>query len=540
MIQIHRVLQHWHVKFHHLNITYDEILSYFSDTINLYHVGETLCVSSLILGQQYLMKMKTDFVRDFESLNILLLCCVPGQLDAKWCTFPSLVEEYGICLRQEEQNFINSKVDFPGHRHQIPEDQLSSPINISDRFITKHGISLRVHKSVTLKELSTVVQNIDHFQQPLLGHLKMLIFFKLNRSFLFDKYLRYYLAKSAESFEVPQDTLQFDDIGFSIDVPFAPSSSCEQTSSQFVTMSMLVNALQSTCNLIDKIMNGTAAYYEITVGGSLKLEQLEIEREFTILSNYMQVCNLSCTPSKGLDGVQVMLELFQYTTHIKNIRSVCEQYHLENCLRDERLQELSEIMQHHTSEEDRSNTTPAVARDKMKRVKHILYQGGEVSSKCLDIFAAMADSAAFYQFVRDKQFYGPQGLDTFLQQYQLITAQLQHEEYDEQVLNHLLAAFKVISPFMDTKSSLAGLMQKVTALNVDNGLKQLETVNKNITLIRLWFSRAEVSLDVIVTSMAVIFCYTCIIIGRYYSECCKGTGTHHPNWHLYIPPWEGR
>ena len=84
------------------------------------------------------------------------------------------------------------------------------------------------------------------------------------------------------------------------------------------------------------------------------------------------------------------------------------------------------------------------------------------------------------------------GQAIFLQQYQLITAQLQHEEYDEQVLNHLFAAFKVISPFMDAKKSFTELMREVTALNAVNGLKQLETVNTNITLIRLWFSRAEV------------------------------------------------
>lgn len=163
-------------------------------------------------------------------------------------------------------------------------------------------------------------------------------------------------------------------------------------------------------------------------------------------------------------------------------------------LQDPLLQELTEIIRHHTTDEDRSKTTPIMARDKMKRVKEILYQGGKANSKCLDIFAAMTDSAAFYQFIRDKQFYDQQGSDTFLQQYQLITAQLQHEEYDDKVLNHLLAAFKVISPFMDTKRSFTELMQEVAALNVVSGLKQLETVNTNITLIRLWFSRTEVSI----------------------------------------------
>ena len=81
----------------------------------------------------------------------------------------------------------------------------------------------------------------------------------------------------------------------------------------------------------------------------------------------------------------------------------------------------------------RSLLTPLQAAEKMKRVKEILCLEGKMSSRCLDVFAAMRDSAAFYQFVRDKQFFGQQGQAIFLQQYQLITAQLQHEEYDEQV-----------------------------------------------------------------------------------------------------------
>ena len=51
-----------------------------------------------------------------------------------------------------------------------------------------------------------------------------------------------------------------------------------------------------------------------------------------------------------------------------------------------------------------------------------------------------------------------------------------------------------MAPFMDPRQDLGTLMSKVLALDVTNGLRQLETVNANITLIRLWFSRAEVSI----------------------------------------------
>ena len=193
---------------------------------------------------------------------------------------------------------------------------------------------------------------------------------------------------------------------------------------------------------------------------------------------------------KGLAGVRSMLELFQYIHHIKTIHSVCEQYQLQGCLEDVELDELCTLVENLSSEESRARLTPLEASPKMKRVRDILCQA---SPSSLELFTAVGDSNAFYQFVREKQFVGEKGQAVFQQQYQLITAQLQHEEYNETVLNHLYAAFKIIELFMDRDQSFHQLMSQVTRLDVNNGLKQLKTVNTNITLIQLWFSRTEVS-----------------------------------------------
>ena len=93
----------------------------------------------------------------------------------------------------------------------------------------------------------------------------------------------------------------------------------------------------------------------------------------------------------------------------------------------------------------------------------------------------------------EKEFVGVDGQALFNQQYQLVTTQLQHEEYNELVLNHLFAAFRLITPFVDSEQTFSSLMCQVASLGVYDASKQLETVNRNINLIRLWFSRAEVS-----------------------------------------------
>ena len=122
-------------------------------------------------------------------------------------------------------------------------------------------------------------------------------------------------------------------------------------------------------------------------------------------------------------------------------------------------------------------------------IKTSLCLEGSVNYSCLDIFPVIANSAALYQFIQEKQFTGEKGQALFQQQYQLITAQLQH---DDNVLKQLSATFFFMASFMDKEQNFQSLMSQVTKLNTSHRLKQLDTVNENITLVRSWFSRAEV------------------------------------------------
>ena len=191
--------------------------------------------------------------------------------------------------------------------------------------------------------------------------------------------------------------------------------------------------------------------------------------------------------------LQLMLELPQYVSHIQIIHRICEQYKLQGCLDDPQLVELCQLAEYLNIGVNHAKMTPLEASQKTETIKEILCLSSGASSHCLELFTAVGDSTAFYQFVHDKQFVGEKGQAVFQQQYQLITAQLQHEEYNETVLNHLYAALKFISPFMDTHQNFHQLMSQVTNLDFTNEMKQLQTVNTNITLIQRWFSHTEVS-----------------------------------------------
>lgn len=475
--QIQGALQYWKKKFCEGDVNYDEILLYETTLLTL---NEKIYPVSLLMKCQEVKKINMIFLHEFETLNVLLLLCIPGQPDAQWCSLPALLEAYGVYLPQEAHNLISRKVVFPDQEWQIPDELLSKA------FLPGNDISLKLDKHMTLKELKSLVQGVTSFQHKFLD-LNKLVFFKLNKSVLFEDYLQHYLKKLSKS---PQDSTADSKFLLSgITLPPVVATCVKQD----LALQNLLSAIKCTGALVGKIMSGTATYSDITADDELMLQQLDIERELSTLSRYGRgsTSPMASAYSEELKGVQSLLELFQYTKHIKVIQAVCKQYHLLKCIDDPLLEELVHIVE----DPDRSKITQDVATQKMMRVKTILKLDEDKTSKCLDIFAAISDSASFYQFVKDKQFEGPQGQANFLQQYHLITAQLQHEQYDEQVLNHLQAAFKVISPFMDANKSFSKLMEEVTPLNAVNGRKQLKTVNTNITLIRLWFSRAEVRTD---------------------------------------------
>ena len=214
---------------------------------------------------------------------------------------------------------------------------------------------------------------------------------------------------------------------------------------------------------------------------------------------------------KDMRGIKSILDLIQFADYIDNIRGVCEQYHMTGCLDHPGMTRLLEIHSILVSEEGKTELNAIKSEEHLAEIRQILDLTDE-NRHALGIFAVVKDSADFYQFLQEKNFSGTEGASFFMQQHTLITSHLQHEEYNEQVLNHLLVAFRYMSPFLDTEQDLPQLMKEVYRSCGQQAVKgestdfvQLHTVNKNVHLVRLWFSRAEVSVVKVVLGMVLIF-----------------------------------
>ena len=481
-----KALQHflcsWQIKFFGKHVSYDEIKMYRDNTENIMKIGRSVCATTYVMDIQYISRVEKTFTQCFEELNFYLLQHVPDHPEVKYCTLSELLLTYGVRFPLELQETLQQKIIFPGNERNIPEEQYLR--------ITTPRFAIKVTKSISLHDLQKILEDLKKFLKPIIDNIKMFVFFHLHKSEIFLKHLLKCLDNAVASSLTITDQAFLHHSSF-IRTPSAFTQSfVRQTEDEGISMEILQGALDSVKDLILKVIMGKATYADIVADGTFNLVTLMTEEEFDILTKFAEMNRYNY---EGLDGVKSMLDLFQFIHHIGKIRQVCEQYGLKQCLKDAKFKKMIEIAGQLKEEQSRAQLTPVDSKKNMDFIKKALCLGQSNNYSCLNLFSVVADSAAFYQFIKDKKFDGFKGRVLFHEQYQLITAQLQHEEYDENVLNHLRVAYEFIAPFTEADISFYDLMNKVTKLNVAHGLKVLETVNTNIVLIGLWFSRAEVS-----------------------------------------------
>lgn len=420
------------------------------------------------------------------------------------CTLLQLLSKYGVILPSPLLKEINHCVLFPDEERSEDTstesiEDTSLQLSLSLQFSSTKKVQpvmkkkIQLTKGVTLHQLKEMVQGLEQFLRPVMQHvdqtkiqyLDILVFF-YHQSEIFDKYLKLQLLNTQTRTLKP--TTPVSSSLFKLPTVAAAK---DKTSDGGVSIGDLVTAIHKTLDLIKDLLKGEVSYANLVADGSLDLKSIDLDAEFDILKTFASFRGDETVNLEGLDGIKCMLQLFQFGSHIETIGSVCHQYQLQGCLTDPNFIELVSLSK--DLETSKSKLTPRLAIEKMGVVRRVLCLQDRKGVKFLDIFHAVAESGAFHQFVvSDKGFVGEAGQSRFRQQYHLITTHLQHEEYDEAVYNHLYAAFLYITPFTDKEQSFSSLMEKVANLNVSDGCKQLETINRNIHLIRLWFSRAEV------------------------------------------------
>lgn len=336
-------------------------------------------------------------------------------------------------------------------------------------------IHLHMKKDLKLTELHQVVFEINEFVKPLEPVMPLLIFFCLNRSSLFDQFLKKEMSCVREKMEMKGPDQQ---------------------------ISQLCIVLDKGRFFLKNIMEGTIKYGDMYEYTATDLVQIRVEEEFNLFCTCPELKDFS---TEGLEAMKSMLKLLKSLYYINKLNQVCKQYKLAGCLSDPELHKLTEIARSLESAENKMQLTPSRAHNIWKSVCHILCLNEELDLDVLTIFETVSDSVDFFHFLVEMNFSEKGGESLFRQQHEFVTAELEHDVFTDTVLNHLFGAFFFIVPFMDQKQNLRALMNKIVDRQLRDGQQQLLTVKSHMQLIRLWFSRVQVRKRMLLLSIEVVF-----------------------------------
>lgn len=365
-----------------------------------------------------------------------------------------------------------------------------------------------MEKNLNFSDVKILLSSLRKIILPIEKVLSQLLFFHIKQSKLFFCYLIHYLSK-------------VKDKHFSSSLKISNSLTIEDSD-----LCVAYEALREVLLLIENVINGSATFSEVTLKDTIHNGvDFEIEHEKVLLQQYTTFLNKDhFTKSTQIDagqernairGLLCFVELESISKTIPTMIKVFEQCKLEECLNSEEcklLRSMAEDMK------DKSSLTLKHAEETIHKVKTAL-QMESTDLDCLKLFEVVVRTAPFYAFLQAK---GLIDREAFIGQYRIVSAQLQHEQYNQAVLHHLYGCFKYISLFFDKKVTFEMLMRKIINLkSIDEGVRHLENVAKNTEQIILWFRKIKVFITII------LYNYVCRYIASYSDYCCDYIACTH-------------
>ena len=257
----------------------------------------------------------------------------------------------------------------------------------------------------------------------------------------------------------------------------------------------LNSAASKAEDLIENIISGKATIDDINVKSYAEIHDIDLEAEARHLESFA-AWRFHRAPSINIAEAYIAtIELFMIAEELKTLKEVCEQFELTSVTNDQVMMELINIADQLCIFERRKSFTIQHAIEIIAHIKHVLYIKDEQPSKShiFLLFKGLKESKSFFQFAKERGFTNEQGYRKFKEQHQLVTKEFSNENYHDMVLDHLLGAFRFFKPFFMEPASLDDLMKEIALLqHIPDAVSQIQTVIRNVALIRLWFNSTEV------------------------------------------------
>ena len=368
----------------------------------------------------------------------------------------NILRKYHVSLPQDLHQEMKVYVAFP-------KDRLSE--DFKDYHIPEGNspVKLKLSKMLTLAMLEEFNKNLARFLEPLhsaflhhqhgktITYQDVLLYFHDVKSELFRSYLEIELRKNG------------------------PANR---------GISWLKDALSEVIERFRRILNGSATFSDMPSETSSRTTikaEIELLQRFEGFSGYQ-----ASTAMSHFENMLVLSSLLPYLLALTDIFEMYEELQTFSC---DAVQKLKDIVH---SLDDRSALQLYEATEKLSVVKDILHLKGD-RWEYLKIIYSLKDSTELHAFLAEIGCLGESGREVFEQKYRLVTQQLQGEEYQQNVLNQLYAVYQFFAPLFDENQTFDEFIGKVSAMDPAMVIQPLNTVNRNVDVIKLWFSRTEVS-----------------------------------------------
>ena len=367
---------------------------------------------------------------------------------------------YKVQFSEQILKQIHESVYFPGEK---------PPNEINVQALPDNSTTLEVKISVTLKKLIDLVSDIKTFLGSLLEMMPMLDHFHLNESCIFKTFVKS---------ELPNE--------------------------KSVTTEQLAEALKRVKDKMCKILTGVVTFsdFEPIAGAAMNLNL--IKREVKIMTDFPDFQKYRSTDA--VIHFESVIILHQILNHINSLFTFCEEFGLQECLKSDEVGRLKDVVSGYKSgkswnEKNLKNITAIVTEiQDLLGIKFKESRFGKSTENRSERFMFLTlfeplntNTKELRRFLNENNFRG-KGQIRFEQLLALVTQRLQHEEYNAEILTKLYAVYYLLVPLNNPDLSIHELLETVSQLEPSTCLSQLRTVDSNIDLITMWFSRAEVKL----------------------------------------------
>ena len=254
-----------------------------------------------------------------------------------------------------------------------------------------------------------------------------------------------------------------------------------------------------------KVINGTANLKDFLVAGMSfdVLQDFNYKEDINTMFRFFESKEASISTANAKQAISDMFNLLDIVSKLPYVPQLCYQYQLHGCTTDPNFLTLHDMIKVITKQEVNDDLTGKNADIYFGNLCKIFCCSNDLElDKCLALFKTIAICSSVYHFIKSKGFYGPTGKFDFWSQLELVTNNLQDEDYCNVALKALASTYEYVILFMDAKQNFVSLVKQIhkliksrtdLAMDFQKDMCQLEAVNSSITAVRFCFSTVIVS-----------------------------------------------